>query len=98
MVNTILPSANLAKRKPRGMIAGHAGLPRSSAGEQSGVEPQRRLGDDDRLLDVSASQAFKAGVDFHHVHAALRARWSDFKTAQWVLLVRRELCSLRRQA
>jgi len=98
MVNTILPSADLAKRKPRGMLAGQADLPRSSAGERSGVEPQRRLGDDGRLLDMSASQAFKAGVDFYHVHAALRARWSDFKTGQWVLLVRRELCSLRPQA
>jgi hypothetical protein len=82
---------------PRGMIAGRAGLARSKAGERSGVEPQRHLWDgrlgDDRLFDMSAAQAFKAGVVFHHVHAALRARWSDFKTSQYMLLVRREPCS-----
>ena len=59
-------------------------FPRSKAGERSGVGPQRHLGGDG-LFDMSASQAFKAGVAFHHVHAALRARRSDFKTAQCVL-------------
>jgi hypothetical protein len=79
MVNTILPS-----RMPRGTIAGRAGLARSRAGERSGVSPQRRLGGAG-LFDMSASQAFKAGVASHHVHAALRARRSDFKTGQCML-------------
>jgi hypothetical protein len=34
---------------------------------------------------MPASQAFKAGVAFHHVHAALRARRSHFKTGQCML-------------
>jgi hypothetical protein len=55
------------------------------ARERSGVKPQRRPGDG-RLFDMSASQAFKAGVVFHHVHAALRARRADFKASQYMLL------------
>jgi hypothetical protein len=82
---------------PRGMIAGQAAFSVQRRRERSGVEPQRRLGGD-RLFDMSASQAFKAGVAFHHVHPALRARWPDFKTGQCMLLVSRELCSFRGQA
>ena len=87
----------LSYHAPSSMPRGPGGPPRSKAGERSRVEPQRRRGGD-RLFDMSASQAFKAGVAFHHVHAALRARRSDFKTSQCMLLVRRELCSFRRQA
>jgi hypothetical protein len=40
---------------------------------------------------MSAPQAFKAGVDLDHVHAALRTRWPDFKAGHVPLHVRREL-------
>ena len=58
------------------MPRGPGGPPRSKAGERSGVGPQRRRGDD-RLFDMSASQAFEAGVAFHHVHAGHGGRISE---------------------